>query len=110
MSLTLMFLPITFEPAGAAAAGFAAVAGFAVVAASFFWPPVAGADVAAVADSAFFSAAGATVASGVVSTVAEAFSSVVVDGVDSAGEADSSWAIARLVRSADVKREMIIFM
>jgi len=73
---------------------------------SFFWA-VAGA--AAFAGSAFFSAACAGFAAGVSSTVADAFSSV-AGAVDSAGEADSSWAKVIPARKTVVMNEIIIFM
>jgi hypothetical protein len=52
---------------------------------------------------------GAVVASGVDSTVADAFSSV-AGAVVSAGDADSSCAMATAATNADANKEMMIFM
>src|SRR5207253_2153453 len=105
ISRTPIFFPLE---AAVGAAGFAVV----VVAASFFAAALAAAfgDVAA---SAFFTAAGDAASAGweagVSSTVADAFSSV-AGAVDSAGDADSSWAKVIAARKTVARNEMIIFM
>ena len=102
ISLTPIFFPL--GAAADAAVGFAAVE----VVASFF--AAAAGEVAA---SAFFVAAGeaasAGLEAGVSSTVADAFSSI-VGGVDSGGEAESSWAKLMAARKTVVRNGIIIFM
>lgn len=106
-----MFLAIALagDAAGAGdVAGFAAVV--VVAAAASFLAGFAGAG--AITASSFFWAgavASAGVLSGVVSTVADAFSSV-AGAVDSAGAGDSSWASAIADKNSDAKNGTMIFM